>query len=346
MSDPQQPNPQDPGAQGLPQDPQQAHSQTGPPQHYRPPQQPGGAAGYGESQRPAQPSHQPPAGHEPHQHSEAPAPAQPPVRVGPRFGRRALVLVAGGAAAAGLIILLGLGAAFVLDDDSGTPDAQAGSTGEDAAEAEPLSEPLEGEQLSQLILTAEELPQGWEVDAGQVEAMFPEAGDGAEGYEITEEGVGIIGPAGDGYISQNLTMDGFDSSPECEAAVAEFDGSQESVDWMVVSPLAAGDATVNLALASTEEEKDLFGSNYDTVIQECGTSVENLGMRMDFTPIEAIQGFSVVLSQFGQSQHIHMGGQSYQHHHLFIIAEGEVDSAELEEMLTAQRQKLEEGIGW
>ncbi|WP_150460506.1 hypothetical protein [Nesterenkonia ebinurensis] len=225
------------------------------------------------------------------------------------------------------------------DDDVGFG---FGEDGDDEYSWE-LDEPLTGDELVELLVQPDDLPEGWEVDRQHVEEAYEQAPD-VHDIEITEEGVVVGGPESDGYLNKDFSLTGFDVSAECDQAVQDFDDIQEDTEYLVILPISVDGSFAMVALASTPEEHDLYTGYYSDIVQECGTSITQGPVSVDIEPYEGFDGFSVEFSDGFSSEQVHIGGASFGHNHVFFVGEGDIDSEEIQDVIQAQIDELDEAV--
>ncbi|GFZ90506.1 hypothetical protein [Nesterenkonia alkaliphila] len=220
----------------------------------------------------------------------------------------------------------------------------------DRDEAEPedgyswiLDEPMSGDDLVQALLEAEDLPENWEVDRQYVDEAYAQASD-ADDIQITEEGVVVGGPESEGYLNKDFSLTGFQVSAECEQAVQDFDDIREETEYLVILPVSVDGNFAMVALASTPVEHDLYSGYYSDIIEECGTSITQGPVSVEIEPYETFDGFSVEFSDGLSAEQVHIGGASFGHNHVFFVAEGDIDSEEIQGVVQAQIDALDEAV--
>lgn len=206
--------------------------------------------------------------------------------------------------------------------------------------------PMGGAAFLDVLVDVDELPVGWELNPRLLEDAYLDAtADELEDLRITSEGLVVTGPGNDGSLTKNFTLDGLGVSEPCLDAVEAFDAIDEDVDHMVVLPLGVQGSDAYMFLASTPQEQDLFTGYYDAIVRECGTSIgEESLLHVGIEPYKDLDGFAVNMTMVGDSEEVHMGGASLGHNHVFFVGEGEMDSGEVQEVLSAQIDALEQAV--
>lgn len=206
-----------------------------------------------------------------------------------------------------------------------------------------VEEPLAGEELAELLVKADELPESWEVDQQFVDEDYAEAADVSD-LEVTQDGVMIGGPNSDGYLNKDFSLTGFDVSAECDRAVRDFDAIEEPTEYLVILPVSVDGAFAMVALASTAEEHDLYTGYYSDIVEECGTAISQGPVDVAIEPYETFDGFSVEFSDGFSAEQVHIGGASFGHNHVFFVGEGDLDPEEIQEVVQAQIDALDEAV--
>ncbi|NLS09319.1 hypothetical protein HGQ17_04720 [Nesterenkonia sp. MY13] len=228
----------------------------------------------------------------------------------------------------------------ILDEDEEDDDEDSDRDGENSWT---YDEPLTGSELAEILIGADDLPEGW--SSGE-SILHEQAGDAfdAEDIELVEDSVVVIGPEGDGDINKSFYLDGFDVSDSCAQAVEDFDSIEEETEYAALTAFQGESADIILAVASTEEEMDLFGANYTNITDECGTTVTEGPMTVDIDLFEVGEGFTLTFSGLGEGGNVSMGGGSYGNNHVFLIGEGEIDDEDLEHILGEQLDKMDQAV--
>lgn len=233
------------------------------------------------------------------------------------------------------------GEAGLFDEDEDDDDAE--DREDDGENSWTYDEPLTGSELADILIGADDLPEGWTSGENILQEQAGDAFD-TDDIELVDDSVVVIGPEGDGDISKSFYLDGFDVSDACAQAVEDFDSIEEETEYAAITAFQGENADVILAVASTEEGMDLFGTNYTDIIDECGTTVTEGPMTVDIDPFEVGEGFTLTFNGLGEGGSVSMGGGSYGNNHVFMIGEGEIDDEDLEQILGEQLENMDQAV--
>lgn len=202
-----------------------------------------------------------------------------------------------------------------LDEGEGD-DADSGSEGDFAG-------PLEASVLTEVALTEDELPTGWEFEE-EPQVAFDQHSDAS--------------------FYKNFNLDMSAASQECNDAIEAVDDIEEDAQSAVEYTAEAQGQTAYTMLVSTPEEHDFFDGYYEDVVDECGTVAEGPGIEIEYELIDGGNGVQMRYQDGDVDGYFYMAGQSFGSNHVMVIGESFEEPEDIEELLSDQIDLMEEEV--
>lgn len=204
-----------------------------------------------------------------------------------------------------------------LDEDEDESDgADSGSEGDFAG-------PLDASVLTEVALTEDELPTGWEFEE-EPQVAFDQHSDAS--------------------FYKNFNLDMSAASEECNDAIEAVDDIEEDALSAVEYTAEAQGQTAYTMLVSTPEEHDFFDGYYEDVVDECGTVTEGPGIEIEYELLDGGNGVQMRYQDGDVDGYFYMAGQSFGNNHVMVIGESFEEPEDIDELLADQIDLMEEEV--
>lgn len=203
-----------------------------------------------------------------------------------------------------------------LGDEDEDGDEDSGTGGDFAG-------PLDAKPLTEVALTEDQLPTGWEFET-EPQIAFDQHDDAS--------------------FYKDLSLEMSAASAECNDAIDAVDDIEEDAQSAVDYTAEAQDQVVYTMLVSTPEEHDFFDGYYEDVVDECGTVTEGPGIEIEYELIDGGNGVQIRYQDGDVDGYFYMAGQSFGNNHVMVFGESSEEPEEIDELLSDQIELMEEEV--
>lgn len=208
-------------------------------------------------------------------------------------------------------------------DDADHTDGEDEDEDEESDSEGDFAGPLDASVLTEVALTEDELPTGWEFET-EPKVAFDQHDDAS--------------------FYKNLSLEMSAASAGCNDAIEAVDDIEEDAQSAVDYTAEAQGQTAYTMLVSTPEEHDFFDGYYEDVVDECGTVTEGPGIEIEYELIDGGNGVQIRYQDGDVDGYFYMAGQSFGNNHVMVIGESFEEPEDIEELLSDQIDLMEEEV--